>query len=74
MRKTEKQAPRDVGLLTKQEVAERLKLSLRTVHSLIETGALPAVRLGERAVRITPDDLERFIEEKRVRSRARGAR
>lgn len=44
------------ALLTVADVAERLRVSARTVRRLLDTGALPAVRLG-RLVRIDPADL-----------------
>ncbi len=41
-------------------VAARLGLSLRTVRRLIAAGALPVHRIG-RAVRVSEDDLARFL-------------
>ena len=54
-----------IRLLTAAEVAEALALSERSVRSLIAQGALPVVRVGARAVRVHPDDLQRFIQERR---------
>ena len=48
------------GILLKDVVAERLGLSLRSVRRLIARGELPVHRLG-RAVRISEDDLVRFL-------------
>jgi len=47
-------------LLTVEEVAKRLSVALRTVRRLIDRGELPAHRIG-RMVRISEDDLERYI-------------
>ena len=47
-------------LLTVEEVAERLSVSVRTVRRLIDGGELPAHRMG-RMVRVSVDDLDRYI-------------
>ena len=52
-------------LLTVACTAGVLVLSERTVRSLIAEGSLPVVRVGNRAIRIHPEDLRRFIEERR---------
>ena len=52
-------------LLTPQQVAERLQLSLRTVRRLIADGKLRVFRLG-RAVRIAEADLEQFLDQARL--------
>ena len=49
----------DDEFLTVAEVAELLKLNPLTVRNWINRGELPAVRLGERRVRIKRSDLER---------------
>ena len=54
-----------IRLLTVAQAAEALSLSERSTRTLIAEGALPVVRVGARAVRIHPDDLRRFIEERR---------
>lgn len=48
------------ALLDAEAVARRLGLSLRSVRRLIARGELPVHRLG-RAVRISEDDLVRFL-------------
>ena len=56
--------PPDNHLLTVKEVAEKLRLSLSGVHSLIRRGVLPHVNLAcgkRRAPRIRISDLEAFI-------------
>lgn len=63
------QPPFDVSaapaLLTKEQVAKVLQVTPRTVHSYIESGELPAVKIGRR-VRITTEDLRAFIERHRI--------
>lgn len=53
-------------LLTPMEVAERLRVSTRTLEFWRHQGRGPAfVRLGKR-VRYRPDDVEAFIAEQRT--------
>ncbi len=51
-------------LLTAQQVADRLLLSLRTVRRMIASGQLPVHRLG-RAVRVNARDVEILLFESR---------
>ena len=48
-------------LLTKKEAADRLSVSMRTLEGLISRGALPAYRVGAALVRISEDDLDRYL-------------
>ena len=48
-------------LLTRRDAAKQLRVSLRTVDSLIATGDIPVVRIGS-AVRIRPAALERLVD------------
>lgn len=52
------------GLLTKDEVAHRLHLSVRSVDRLRTQGLLPAVRVLN-TVRFDAADVERFIRSQR---------
>jgi len=52
-------------LLTIGEAAARLAVHPRTFRGWLAAGKLPHVRLGARAVRIDPADLEDFIERSR---------
>ncbi len=54
-----------IHLLTVAQASEALALSERSTRSLIAAGSLPVVRVGARAVRVHPEDLRRFIEERR---------
>ena len=66
--------PPDDGLLTLDQVKDRLNVSIRYVRGLRQSGALPVVPLGPRFVRVHPDDLERFIAERRMRAARRNPR
>lgn len=49
------------------EVAELLRLPRTRTYELIQSGELPAVRVGRRSIRVRRDELERFLlEERRV--------
>ena len=54
-------------LLTRDEVAERLKLSLVTIDRLRRRRELEVIKLG-RAVRITADSVTAYLLKKGVRS------
>ena len=49
-------------LLTLQQVAERLQVSMSTVRRLVDAGKLRSVRIG-RNLRVRPEDLAAYIEE-----------
>jgi len=49
--------------LTVAEVAAILKLNQQTVRNWITDGKLPAVRVGERRVRIRRTDFERLLDQ-----------
>jgi excisionase family DNA binding protein len=51
-------------LLTPQRVAEMLGVSVELTYKVIRKGLLPAVRIGS-SIRVIPEDLDRFILEKR---------
>ena len=55
------------GLLTVTEVASAMRVSNMTVYRLIKSGELPAVRVGKN-YRLRETDLERFLEERSVRT------
>jgi excisionase family DNA binding protein len=48
------------GFVTVAEVAEQLRVSNMTVYRLIQSGALPAVRVG-RSYRIRAVDVDRYL-------------
>lgn len=54
---------RPPALLTIPDVADRLQVSIKTVHRWIVSGDLPTVRLG-RQIRIQPKDLDIFLRQR----------
>jgi excisionase family DNA binding protein len=54
-----------VALLTMGQVTQRMSVSKRTVLRWIETGLLPAVRVGS-VIRIKPHDLEQLIAQHQI--------
>ena len=51
--------------LTVLEVAEELRIPRTRCYDLIAAGELPAVRIGERSIRVNRAELERFLLETR---------
>ena len=51
--------------LTVPEVARELKIPRTRAYMLISEGALPAVRIGERSIRVHRGELEKFLLEQR---------
>ncbi len=51
--------------LTVPEVAEELRIPRTRCYELIQQGSLPAVRIGERSIRVNRRELERFLLENR---------
>ena len=47
--------------ITRQQAADRLQISLKTLDALIRRGQLPASRIGPKIVRIDERDLEAFV-------------
>lgn len=47
------------------EVAEELKIPRSRAYELIADGELPAVRIGEKSIRVNRAELERFLLETR---------
>lgn len=48
--------------VTVSEVAEQLRVSNMTVYRLVQSGQLPAVRVG-RSYRIRAEDVDRYLAE-----------
>jgi excisionase family DNA binding protein len=53
------------GWLTVPEAAEELRIPRTRCYELIQQGELPAVRIGERTIRVNRQELERFLLERR---------
>jgi excisionase family DNA binding protein len=51
----------DRGWLTVPEAAAELRIPRTRCYELIQRGELPAVRIGERSIRINRRELERFL-------------
>lgn len=60
--------PPDSPLLTTDQVAAYLQISVRSVKSLLSDGKIPFIKLG-RTTRIHRDDLDEFIARSRRRQR-----
>jgi len=54
-------------LINIEEGASRLCISRRMLWQLISTGALPVVQLGSKTIRLSVNDIEKFIDERRER-------
>jgi excisionase family DNA binding protein len=52
--------------LTIEQAADWLQVSTKTIRRYIEAGTLPAVNLGGRAIRIRRQDLEAWLETRRI--------
>ncbi len=51
--------------LTVPEAAMELRIPRSRCYELIQRGELPAVRIGERSIRVNRRELERFLLEKK---------
>jgi excisionase family DNA binding protein len=51
--------------LTVPEVAEELHIPRTRAYELIQRGQLPAVRIGERSIRVNRNELKKFLLEQR---------
>jgi excisionase family DNA binding protein len=49
------------GWLTVPQTAELLRIPRSRCYELIANSSLPAVRIGERSIRVNRADLERFL-------------
>jgi excisionase family DNA binding protein len=58
-------------VLTPQEVARDLRVSLKTVYRWIYDGRLPASHLGEKTYRVLEKDLVKFMSKTKVRAKKR---
>lgn len=45
-----------------QQMAEQYDLSVKSCRRLVASGALPAVRIGERAIRVRERDVQALLE------------
>lgn len=61
MRKT------NINLLTIQEVAEKLRISERTVYRYIDAGKLKVIKLTRKVTRIAESDLLQFLKKHKTK-------
>jgi len=54
-------------LLTMEQVAKKLGVSLKTVYRWIDAGQLPVSLIGERTYRIFERDLIKFVYSKKIK-------
>jgi excisionase family DNA binding protein len=54
-------------LLTVRDVELELQLGRTRTYQLLRSGEIPSVRVGERAIRVTREDLCRWIESRQQR-------
>jgi excisionase family DNA binding protein len=54
-------------LLTAEDVARIMKVSIRTVRRWVATGQIEIVEIGKQDYRITRDALNKFIQERQKR-------
>lgn len=64
MNMTTQQTPK--LLLTAREAAAALSISEKTLWSLTKAGEVPHVRIGERSIRYSVDELKRWLSEHRI--------
>jgi excisionase family DNA binding protein len=57
------------GLVTAQAVADHLGISPKTVYEFAQRGLLPSIRIGERIVRFSWEDIDRYVEQAREAGR-----
>lgn len=55
-----------MSYITRQQAAELLGVSLRTLDGMIQRGSLPAYKIGSKLVRLKDSDLEEYVEAHRV--------
>lgn len=57
------------NLLTMEEVAKRLGVSLKTVYRWIDSGELPVSLIGQRTYRIFERDFIKFVYSRQLKKR-----
>ena len=56
---------KEIKLLTPKEVAEMLRVSVKTVYSWVNSGRIPYYKLAGSVVRFKEDEILKWIEESR---------
>lgn len=60
----------DNEMLTADDVAKIMRVSLKTVRKWVQSGDLASIPIGSREYRISRSDLEAFIEERKRRGKS----
>ena len=60
----------DDKLLTSEDLADALSISVRTVHRLVSSGLLPCYRLSKRSLRFKFDEVTLALSRVRVPARS----
>lgn len=55
-------------ILTIEEVAQAVKVSLKTVYRWISNGILPATKIGSKTYRVFESDLVKFLRQNMINS------
>jgi excisionase family DNA binding protein len=58
----------DYDLLTMEQVAKKLGVSLKTIYRWVDNGELPVNYVGKRTYRIFERDFIKFVYSRRVKS------
>lgn len=66
METKKRESPREEEFLKVPEAAELLRVPRSRMYALVAKGEIPAVRIGERSIRINRRELERFLVEDRA--------
>jgi excisionase family DNA binding protein len=64
----------DFDLLTMEEVAKRLGVSLKTVYRWIDSGELPVSLMGKRTYRIFERDFIQFVYSRQIKGQKKDRR
>ncbi len=59
----------DEEFYTLQEVADRLKVTYRTVYRWVQENRLPAYQIGAGSWRVRKEDLEEFLQDRKTGGR-----
>lgn len=54
-------------LLTRDNIAENLGLSVRTIDAMVKQRKIPVVRIG-RKVRFNPNEIEKWINKREIKT------
>ncbi|CAN5528151.1 hypothetical protein BH20ACT10_BH20ACT10_00580 [soil metagenome] len=66
MQTKKRESSREKEFLKVPEAAELLRVPRSRMYALVANGDVPAVRIGERSIRIRREELTRFLTEERA--------